>query len=315
MGIACSDTGLAPGSAPVDPVEVRGRELLQNGIQLFVKSFNGIQLFTRSFADGPADVQQVQKWLELWRSLDDGIDFSLRGLANDEYNRPRLIGELAKRIGADVQFMADANFKKENLKKSLRECHKTDVAHYGDPRLADLARASLGVTEESSLHTLESTCHQILDDLRARRWARIRMLGPSNRKYDSHSVQNDMYSELKEKERQLRELESTMDDTTTNPELTTQLAEVASIVLKCRQDLVLYWKGREFLLEYLKPNLEGREHVVHYLLDQLPAERVIVLLDDDERPDGRTFAAGADEIKEELFATESELWKRWEAGK
>merc|ERR1712187_129679 len=176
--------------------------------------------------------------------------------------------------------------------------------------MGDLARASLGVTEASSLRTLESTCHQILNDLRARRWA-IRLTMPHFNM--NTSVQEYMCQELMEQEAQLLELESTIDETTANPHFMTQRAEVESTVLKSRQNLILYWKGRELLWEYLEASFGGsvwfgdRRWNSYYWLDDLPTEQVRALLDDDGRPDSRNFAACANKIKEELL----EDWRNY----
>jgi hypothetical protein len=126
------------------------------------------------------------------------------------------------------------------------------------------------------------------------------------------SVQEYLCRELMEQEAQLQELESTIDETTANPQLT-QRAEVESTVLKSRQNLILYWKGRELLEEYLEADFGGslwfgdRTWNVHYWLDDLPTERIKALLDDEGRPDSRNFAAGANNIKEELL----EDWRNY----
>merc|ERR1719379_1443085 len=76
------------------------------------------------------------------------------------------------------------------------------------------------------------------------------------------SVQEYMRQELMEKEaqlRKLRKLESAIDETTANPQFMTQRAEVESTVLKSRQNLILYWKGRELLQEYLGASFRRSE--------------------------------------------------------
>merc|ERR1711871_391155 len=232
-------------------------------------------------------------WVELWRSIENGLTGMLRGVAYHEYEnasqafRQLNIQEVTQRIGTVVWRVVQwANSNpditiatwKQNIKSGrLTELHKADPIltelDKADPFLTELARASLGVTETSTLSVLESQCHEELQQLRARNWTRCsrRSLGYldvregsldylQGQRWDGlvGSVPDEMCKALRTTEVELQQRLQQANDSSTNPELEMLRAEVK----RRRQDLVLYWEGRWYLWQYLTSGCGTRSDFV-----------------------------------------------------
>merc|ERR1711871_1064209 len=161
-------------------------------------------------------------WVELWRSIENGLTGMLRGVAYHEYEnasqafRQINMQEVTQRIGTVVFRVAQwADSEPDITIATWKQIPKSDglVSHplpvdKADPVLTELARASLGVTETSALSVLESQCHEELQQLRARSWTRCKrqslgylerggtMAGPMNDGLVG-SVLDEMYKALR----------------------------------------------------------------------------------------------------------------------